>query len=82
MRVGDSVVNTKGKASGKLRGIAGRYGLGLLRVAEVLTDSPLTVHRHGKDKETVPVAQCDTHVPEWWPAETDEVVKKALEGKG
>ena len=53
------IVNEKGKNVGKVRGIDGSHGIGLLRISECLSAETLKIG-------TVSVK---THRPEWWPIE-------------
>lgn len=70
----DTVVNHSGKTAGKVRSVQNSYGLGLLRLAETLSlDKPLKVET--TSAETVEVT---THIPSWWNADTDEILKSIL----
>ncbi len=68
----DTVENLKGRNCGKVRVRSGKYGLGLLRVSNVL----------GKDKGELVVknsegdvqGKANTHIPHWWPVQTDELL--------
>lgn len=57
---GDNIVNQNGKSVGKFRKSEGRYGLGLLRVAEI--SGPLTITN--TDGQTYNVT---SEPPSWWP---------------
>ena len=52
-----SVTNEKGKAVGKVRGVDGHFGIGLMRIEECMTAEKLTV-------ENLDVT---TFRPTWWP---------------
>ena len=71
---GVTVQNSKGKNCGKFRNSVGRNGLALLRVEEALT-SELKVH-----SEDGSVGELQTWIPQWWPRDKDEIIKKALAG--
>ncbi|KAK3877308.1 hypothetical protein Pcinc_017962 [Petrolisthes cinctipes] len=60
-----SVVNEKGKAVGKVRGIDGKFGIALLRVEECLKAESLMVN-------DIPV---QTFRPAWWPIEASKKMK-------
>ena len=68
-----SVENSTGRACGKVRGVSGQHGLGLLRVSEVIGQGPLKI-LDGK----VVVMQAETSVPLWWPTNSDEILKQTL----
>ncbi|XP_042224777.1 putative transferase CAF17 homolog, mitochondrial [Homarus americanus] len=57
-----SVVNDKGKSVGKVRGCAGQYGIGLLRINECLAAKSLMVND----------VQVQTFRPAWWPFEASK----------
>lgn len=57
-----SVVNDKGKAVGKVRGITGAQGIGLMRIEESLAAKELTV-------DNLAVSVCK---PAWWPFEASK----------
>ena len=57
------ILTDKGKAAGKMRGVAGRRGLGLIRLEH--HDKPLSVGtRNGQNVVTL-----SSFKPGWWPEE-------------
>ncbi|KFB49913.1 hypothetical protein ZHAS_00017944 [Anopheles sinensis] len=61
------IKNRDGAVVGKLRGLAGNLGLGLLRIEKVLPDGQLSLNVAGVSD---PIA-CRTRKPFWWPKETN-----------
>jgi len=73
IKPGATLETSAGKPCGKLRSSSGRYGLGLLRVEEVVAGKGPLIVREGNDV----LCEAETHLPRWWnPA--DEVVKKTI----
>ena len=70
--IGDKVENDKGKNCGKIRNFIGKDGLALLRVAECIGKRSLNV----LDESGHCKAEGKTHIPPWWPVETDEIMRK------
>lgn len=56
----DNIVNENDKPVGKLRGIAGQYGLGLMRIAETVSAESIKLSNVG----------VKTARPQWWPLES------------
>ena len=70
--MGDKVENDKGKNCGKIRNFVGKDGLALLRVAECVGKRTLNViSEKGQN-----AAEGKTHIPPWWPVETDEIMRQ------
>ena len=65
--------NAAGKKCGTVRGQSGVLGLGLLRIPDTVGKGPLIVVE-GPDKTLVTTAS--THIPAWWPLETDSLLKQ------
>uniref|UniRef100_A0A182YCF3 CAF17 C-terminal domain-containing protein n=1 Tax=Anopheles stephensi TaxID=30069 RepID=A0A182YCF3_ANOST len=59
------IKNAEGAVVGKLRGLAGNRGVGLLRIEKVLPGGQLTLNVAG---EANPIP-CHTSKPSWWPKE-------------
>ena len=70
--MGDKVENDKGKNCGKIRSFVGKDGLALLRVAECVGKRSLNVV---SEKGQI-AAEGKTHIPPWWPVETDEIMRQ------
>ena len=64
--------NDKGKNCGKIRDFVGKDGLALLRVAECVGKRSLPV----KNEEGENTCEGRTHIPPWWPVETDEIMRQ------
>ena len=64
--------NDKGKNCGKIRNFVGKDGLALLRVAECVGKRSLNV----RNEDGKIVAEGKTHIPLWWPVETDEIMRQ------
>lgn len=72
---GDKVENAAGKNSGKLRNRLGKHGLALLRLSDVVGKGDLRI----KDSDGKVVEEnVTTHIPHWWPRDSDEIVKQVL----
>ena len=69
---GDKIKTPSGARAGVFLHNEGAYGLGLLRVSEVIGQSHLVVANEQNEK-------CYTHIPEWWRVDEDEIIKKAVE---
>lgn len=70
--IGDKVQNDKNKNCGKIRDFVGQDGLALLRVADCVGKRSLDVLTEDGQKR----AEGATHIPPWWPVETDEVMRQ------
>ena len=74
--VGAAVLNKSGKVCGKIRCVIGDRGLGLLRVADVISgDGVLQVRLDG-----TLASEARTFIPEWWPSENDAVLQQSVGG--
>lgn len=73
-QTGDRVENVKGKNCGKIRDFVGKDGLALLRVAETVGKRVLSVQGEDGQKRT----EGSTHIPPWWPVETDEIMRQVV----
>ncbi|OWF45531.1 putative transferase CAF17 homolog, mitochondrial [Mizuhopecten yessoensis] len=60
---GANIATETGKSAGKVRGHVGKYGLGLLRIAEA--SKKLSVKTETEDDLVV-----KSNIPDWWPKET------------
>lgn len=56
------VKNEENENVGKIRNVSGKFGLGLLRIDQVLSAKSLTVNEN----------QCSTAKPRWWPKEASK----------
>ncbi|XP_053659434.1 putative transferase CAF17 homolog, mitochondrial [Anopheles marshallii] len=59
------IKNDEGTAVGKLRGLIGNHGIGLLRIEKILAGGKLTLNIPG-ETSAIP---CRTSKPFWWPKE-------------
>ena len=69
-----SVVDSAGKSCGKVRQRQGKYGLGLLRLANVMGKGEGELIIRDSDKNET--GRATTHSPQWWPADCCELLNQ------
>ena len=69
---GDTIENDKGKNCGKIRDSVGKDGLALIRVTEIVGKRSVPV----KNSSGEISGEGKTHIPSWWPVESDEIMRQ------
>ena len=74
-KFGNKVENAAGKNSGKFLNRIGHHGLAILRLSDVIGKGDLVVKNSNGDSVEEDVT---THIPHWWPRDSDEIIKTVL----